>query len=317
MFKDFENEPSPVSPYPLFLRPVLCQKIWGGQKLSALFGKEAAAVENGDPVGESWELSVRPDGMSVIENGPLTGMTLGEALGCTLREDGSDFPLLVKFIDAGDRLSVQVHPNKTELWYIVSAEEGSELTLGLTDESAAEAESDPGLFKKRLFGGKEVEAALKRVRVKAGEFYLLPSGLIHAIGSGILIAEIQQNSNVTFRLYDYGRDRPLSVGEAADAVIAQKVFSAAPSLEQTKGQSKIDSGFFTAEAIVLSPAEKRTFRAEEGFVHLLCTGGGGILRGEKEYPIRAGQSCLLPRGCPDLELGTEHGISLIASAVQK
>ena len=198
--------------YPLKLKPAVKEIIWGGDKLKTAYGKEAPF----DKLAESWELTVRPDGMNVIENGEYAGMTLGEYIekaGNSVIAAGYDadrFPLLIKFIDARDRLSIQVHPSddyalaneneygKTEVWYIVEADEGAELVFGLSRDYTKEA------FDKAV-AENTVETLLNRVKVHAGEVYFIPSGLVHAIGAGILICEIQQNSNVTYRVYDYGR----------------------------------------------------------------------------------------------------------------
>ena len=198
--------------YPMKLIPAVKEIIWGGDKLKTAYGKSAPF----EKLAESWELPVRPDGMNVIENGDYAGMPLGEYI----EKAGNDviaagyaadrFPLLIKFIDARDRLSIQVHPSddyalaneneygKTEVWYIVEADEGAELVFGLTKDYTKEA------FDKAV-AENSVETMLRRVKVHAGEVYFIPSGLVHAIGAGILICEIQQNSNVTYRVYDYGR----------------------------------------------------------------------------------------------------------------
>ena len=184
--------------YPLKLSAVFKEIIWGGTRLKEEYGK----VCDLDKLAESWELTVRPDGMNVITNGEYAGMTLGEYLG----EEAKGFPLLIKLIDACDKLSIQVHPNdeyamknegeygKTEMWYIVDALPGSKLVYGLSGY-------DPDTFRKALADG-ECEKYLNYVDVKKGDVFFIPSGCVHAIGAGILIAEIQQSSKVTYRVYD-------------------------------------------------------------------------------------------------------------------
>ncbi|MBR4960188.1 MAG: mannose-6-phosphate isomerase, partial [Clostridia bacterium] len=189
-----------------------------------------------DKLAESWELTVRPDGMSIIDSGNYTGISLeefihyapGEILGKNGRKSDR-FPILIKFIDARDDLSIQVHPDdayglanegelgKMEMWYIVEATEDARLVYGLKDGCTMEA------FAKAVAEG-NTESVLRYVPVKAGECYFIPSGQVHAIGSGCLIAEIQQNSNVTYRVFDYNRKqadgslRQLHVAQALDVI---------------------------------------------------------------------------------------------------
>ncbi|MEH7013708.1 mannose-6-phosphate isomerase, class I [Neobacillus niacini] len=197
---------------PIFLQPVFQERIWGGQKLRTEFRYE---IPN-DMTGEAWVISAHPHGPSTITNGPLAGKTLADAwnvhkgLFNKNADEQGEYPLLVKILDAADDLSVQVHPNdqfarevegvpygKTECWYVLRAEEGTELVLGhyaKTKEELAEM-IDQGQWDKLL----------RRVKVKAGDFVYVPSGTIHAIGKGIVILETQQSSDITYRVYDYDR----------------------------------------------------------------------------------------------------------------
>ena len=199
--------------YPLRLTYTAKTALWAGNRLTAEWGKKGES----DRISETWELSVRPREMAEILNGEGKGMTL-EAYFAACGADcvspayrlGDRFPLLVKLIDAADSLSVQVHPDdayaarvegdsgKTEMWYIVEAEEGASLVYGLKKNF------DEAAFRAALAEGK-VEELLNYVPVHKGDVFFIPQGLVHAIGKGILIAEIQENSNVTYRVYDYGR----------------------------------------------------------------------------------------------------------------
>jgi len=174
--------------------------VWGGTRLKTEYGK----VSDMARIAESWELSCHPDGLSVIANGEYAGRTLAECLGNT-----DNFPIIVKLIDAADNLSVQVHPNKAESWYILDAAPDSELILGFTRELTR------GEFRERIENGTLFDV-LNRVKVKKGDVFFIPSGTVHAIGKGVLIAEVQQNSNITYRVYDYGRGRELHVNEAVE-----------------------------------------------------------------------------------------------------
>lgn len=199
--------------YPLKLRAPLKSYLWGGTKLKARYGKETAL----ETVAESWELACRPEGCSVIENGAFSGRTLesyvqavGRAVLGKRAASCEDFPLLVKLIDACGDLSVQVHPDdaradqaageagKTELWYIVDAEPGASLLYGFAREIS------PAEFKRRIADNTLLEVC-NRVRVRRGDVFFIPAGTLHAIGKGTLVAEVQQNSNTTYRIYDYGR----------------------------------------------------------------------------------------------------------------
>ncbi|RHW30347.1 mannose-6-phosphate isomerase, class I [Oceanobacillus profundus] len=197
---------------PIFLQPVFQERIWGGQKLNTQFNYEIPY----EHTGEAWVVSAHPNGPSVIENGPLKGKTLadawlehGELFNKGKDNDGA-YPLLVKVLDAADDLSVQVHPNdqfaqevedvpygKTECWYVLSAEEGAELVLGHHATTREELED--------MIDRGEWDQLLRRVSVQAGDFVYVPSGTIHAIGKGIVILEIQQSSDITYRVYDYDR----------------------------------------------------------------------------------------------------------------
>lgn len=195
------------------LKPAFKDYIWGGKKLVEEYGKEF----QGERLAESWELSCHPDGESVIASGEYAGKTLS----AYIREKGfgilgrncrrfSDFPILIKLIDAHDNLSVQVHPDngyalrnegqygKTEMWYIVDCEPGAFLYYGFSRPVSEEE------FRRRIADNTLLEV-LNRVDVQKGDVLFIESGTIHAIGKGIVIAEIQQNSNITYRVYDYGR----------------------------------------------------------------------------------------------------------------
>lgn len=196
---------------PIKVIPAFKDYIWGGQKLRTVYGKKTDL----SPLAESWELSCHPDGPSII----LGGEDAGKTLECYIREnpaclgtgyDNKELPILIKLIDAQDNLSVQVHPNdeqakvwenqngKTEMWYVVQADEGAMMTCGMKKDTSKED------FQKAILDN-TVGDLLNTVPSKAGDVFFVEAGTVHAIGKGNVIAEIQQNSNVTYRLYDYGR----------------------------------------------------------------------------------------------------------------
>ena len=212
------------------LEPTFKDYLWGGTRLRTDFGKKC----DFDKVAESWELSCHKDGSSVVASGEFKGLTLaeyiekkGKAVLGTDCEKFENFPILIKLIDAKDNLSVQVHPNneyaqrvegeygKTEMWYIVDCDEGAELLYGFKKEISKEE------FAERIANNTLLEVT-NSVPVKKGDVFFIEAGTLHAIGKGILIAEIQQNSNTTYRIYDYGRvgkdgkPRELHVEKAKD-----------------------------------------------------------------------------------------------------
>lgn len=309
--------------YPYKLHGVTKSPIWGGTRLLKDWNKTSDEAT----IGESWELTVRKSEKSIVCNGALAGKTVEEVLtldpcaimGTTAMQNG-EFPLLVKLLDAGDRLSVQVHPDddyaarvendrgKTEMWYIVEADEGAEIICGLADGVSAED------YANAVASGSP-EAALKHQPVQPGETYFIPSGLPHAIGKGILIAEIQQNCDLTYRVYDYNRRdkngnlRELHVEKALDVI---RPFSNeeieriryANCTEKKDQHLLADCVYFRVERMELTEAT-RTIATNGYLCHLLCLGGTADLCGEGYIEqIQKGDSVLLPAALNQTEI---HG----------
>ncbi len=218
--------------YPLIFQPLLKQRVWGGRKLEQLYQKP---LPPGVPIGESWEISDRSGDVSSITNGPLAGKDLHwlvehhrqELLGSTKLQHGR-FPLLVKILDAEQKLSLQVHPPpdkaarlggepKTEMWFIADAAPGAELFVGLKRGITREE------FERKITDG-TIADCFHRFTVKAGDAMFLPSGRVHAIGAGLVIFEIQQNSDTTYRVFDWnrlgldGKPRPLHIPESLASI---------------------------------------------------------------------------------------------------
>ena len=296
---------------PLRMKPCYKEYLWGGTRLKTEFGKTDAP----DIAAESWELACHPDGMSVVAEGPLKGKTVVE-LGELDRDGfwGSDcrggkFPVLVKLIDAKQMLSIQVHPSdataaageqgKAEMWYIVDCAPQAFLYYGFSQEIDADE-----LLRRAEDG--TVCDVLNKVPVSKGDvFYILP-GTIHAIGAGIMIAEIQQNSNTTFRVYDYqrrgadGKLRPLHLERAA------AVMDYTPVVPE---ECKANSGMWFPEFSMTEMFSCKYFRAYcidvhdcarlacdgRSFQHLQCVDGRGVICcGDEEYPFERGESFLMP-----------------------
>ena len=291
--------------YPLKLSCVLKSPIWSGEKLKNGWGKHSDS-----PIGESWELSVRKNENSVVENGALSGRTLASIIdeyGPRITAGAftsKDFPLLVKLIDAGDDLSVQVHPNddyaarveadrgKTEMWYVLDCDEGAALYYGFTRDVTRE-EYEDAIKEGRLTD------ILNRVNVQRGDVFFIPAGTVHAIGAGILICEIQQNSNTTYRVYDYNRRdkdgnlRPLHVAKALEVSSLQK----SPDLPATPDGADVllaECEYF--EVRRLRVCGECTISADEtSFISLMATDGQGTLSYEGgSIPFTKGDSLFIP-----------------------
>ena len=294
--------------YAMKLNPVYKEIIWGGSKLKTDFGKECDL----DKLAESWELTVRHDGMNTIANGEYAGMTLEEYLG----KDAAGFPLLIKLIDACDKLSIQVHPDdeyarvnegeygKTEMWYIVDALPGAQLVYGLKDY-------DKESFKQAVAEG-TLEKHLNYVDVHKGDVFFIPSGCVHAIGAGILIAEIQQSSNVTYRVYDYnrrgadGKLRPLHVEKALDVIVdyTEDQINAIRYEDGYNESYLANCKYFKVEHLFGSC----TLNAERSFIHVLCLDGEGTIDGNT---AQKGDSFFIPKGCENVII--EGNLEIITS----
>ncbi len=300
------------------LYPECKDNIWGGVKLKEKYGKQT----DKDPVAESWELSFHKDGPTRLENGATLQDTATEQdLGKNCK-DFPFFPMLAKLIDAKQDLSVQVHPSdayalknensfgKTEMWYIVEAEKGAGIYLGFKrDVTKAEYET--------AIKNHTLTDLLNFFEVQAGECYFIPSGTIHAIGSGCLICEIQQNSNLTYRVYDYGRkdkngkERELHVEKALKVTALEKYEYDPLSIATAQGELLGLSRYFTTTAVCVS-GEKSIFVDKNTFKCVTCVSGEGTIDGKK---VTLGDSWFVPAGSGEVLLtGNMH---LIAYEVRK
>lgn len=301
--------------YPLKLKPAFKDYLWGGTRLRDDFGKDC----DFDKVAESWELSCHKDGNSVVANGEYEGKTLaqyieaeGKAVLGTNCARFEQFPILIKLIDAKDNLSVQVHPNneyaqrvegeygKTEMWYIVDCDEGAELLYGFKKEVSKEE------FAERIQNNTLLEIT-QSVPVKKGDVFFIESGTLHAIGKGILIAEIQQNSNTTYRIYDYGRvgadgkPRQLHIDKAVEVtkLCPAKPYPVTASFEENGAVKRLLSKceYFTVYSVDIEKeacfnADETSFECIlnlEGEVKLTC--------GENELSLKKGETVFIPAGC--------------------
>lgn len=260
--------------YPLLFEPVLKAYVWGGRSLETLYGRE---LPDGI-VAESWEIAAHRDGASIVANGELAGKTLTEVhamYGMTLigrnsqwAQDRSRFPLLVKLLDARHRLSVQVHPDdtyarnhendelgKSEMWVVLHAEPEAQLILGVSQGT------NPSNFREALETD-SLAPYLHHLGVSTGDFICVPSGSLHAILGGTVLAEIQQNSNVTYRVFDWGRiseDRPLHIDQAMDVINFDQVEPGIPTPSEISSSNGVvreglcQNKYFTVERLNMSP----------------------------------------------------------------
>jgi len=292
--------------YPLKSVPVFKERIWGGQRLREVFGKD---LPPGKEIGESWEVADLPEGKSTIGNGPLRGQTLGEAVEryreeiTGVKDFPTPFPLLIKFLDAEDVLSVQVHPDaetcrrmgrgqpKTECWYIIQAQPGAVIYKGLKKGVTREQFA-------RAIETQDVASLLAAVPAHVGECHYLPAGTVHALSAGLLIAEIQTPSDTTYRVFDWnradehGRPRPLHIEEALESIH----FDITPAtLPVTTVGRLVDSQYFkVAKGHQCANCELFLGR---GLMRVLIviTGGGAILSKDVEpVEVKAGDTLVIP-----------------------
>lgn len=299
----------------LKLIPAFKDYIWGGTKLRSDFNKDTDL----EKIAESWELSCHKDGNSIIESGKYKGLTLadyieksGKSVLGTNCEKFENFPILIKLIDAKDNLSVQVHPEneyalkaegeygKTEMWYIVDCDEGASLLYGFKKDISKEE------FSQRIENNTLLEVT-ESVKVKKGDVFFIEAGTLHAIGEGILIAEIQQNSNTTYRIYDYGRvgvdgkPRELHINKAVDVT---KLSPAKPyprsNPEKLEGYTKTllsSCEYFTVFSLDIESSAK-LFADRTSFNSLLVLDGEAKLKtNDGEMLLNKGDSIFIPADC--------------------
>ncbi len=320
--------------YPLTFHPIFKERVWGGRRLEQLYHK---ALPPGVPIGESWEISDRPGDGSVIANGPMAGKDLrwlmeqhaAELLGAAASEHRR-FPLLVKILDAQDTLSLQVHPPaalaarlggepKTEMWYVAEAAPQAQLYVGLK-RGVTRAE-----FERKLRAGAVAEC-FHRVGVRAGDAMSLPSGRVHALGSGLVIFEIQQNSDTTYRVFDWnrlgldGKPRQLHVAQSlasidfADfepALVRGGFAGTGPA----KVRALVRDPLFTVEAWQLEPASAAPLAPGRAHILGLLNGRLCVRHGQAELWLAPGQFCLVPASLDTVELRAEAAASFLRADV--
>ncbi len=311
--------------YPLQFEPILKERIWGGTKLKTFLNKPITS----DITGESWEISTVENDVSIIANGSLKGKSLNQVinefpeavLGMKVYEQfGIQFPLLFKYLDAREDLSIQLHPNdelakkrhnsfgKTEMWYVMQADADSRLIVGFKEKSSPEE------YRKHIHD-KTIIDILDTKKVKQGDVFFLATGTIHAIGAGIVIAEIQQTSDITYRIYDFdrvdanGNKRELHVDLSLEAINydtieAQKFYS---KVENVSNEI-VNCNYFTTNFIPLD-GNTRIYKHGEFFTVYMCVDGEFQLTiDDINYTYKKGDTILLPACLTDFQLSGKASI---------
>lgn len=328
--------------YPMVFKPNLHTVVWGGRQL--IPWKRLPA--NDEPIGESWEVSAVPSSPSIIDNGVWAGRSLidvindmpEEILGAAVaRRYKNQLPLLVKFIDAEKDLSIQVHPNdemamrehnkfgKTEMWYVIDAKPGAYLYAGFKEALTPEE------YKRKVADG-TITDVLARHEVHSGDVFYLPAGRVHAICGGILLAEVQQTSDVTYRIYDYnrpgldGKPRELHTELAAKALDFnvhdeyRTLYSVNESpFRGNHGSAShvIDSDFFSVRIVEVDQRFHRNLVKYDSFIITMCLKGSCHIRmrsTQDEVVLREGNSCLIPAAIADYDVEPLEGHSLLLDA---
>ncbi len=317
--------------YPLKFEPIFKYRIWGGNKLKNILNKTEAPAKT----GESWEISGVEDSLSVVSNGPLAGNTIhelievymGDLLGDQIYEKfGEEFPLLIKLIDANDILSIQVHPGdelarerhqaygKTEMWYIIQAEAGSVLYTGFNRELDKEG------YLNHLKNN-TIKESLNLETAKPGDVFFIPAGRVHATGAGILFAEIQQTSDITYRIFDWnrvdidGKARELHTDLALDAIDfkIQKEYKTEYTREANGTREILTCDYFTTNIISLDKAMEKDYFEIDSFIIYMCIEGSFTIHSEKNQPthIKKGETVLIPAILNNIRLDPDGPTSIL------
>lgn len=308
--------------YPLKFSPVFKEKIWGGKRIHSHFGMDFSPLAN---CGEAWLLSGYKHNVSVVSNGFLAGNALdelieiymGDLVGEKVYEKfDADFPLLIKILDSTDWLSIQVHPDdeaakemglangKTEMWYVAEAAGDAQLINGF------EQKVSPGHFIEAVELGR-LEGILHYENAKSGDVFDIPAGRVHALGPGLLIFEIQQSSDSTFRIYDFGRlgddgkPRDLHTAEALKVLDFNSIHLAAVDYPRIQGQTVplVQNEYFCTRLMHFGTSVVKDYSGLDSFVVLLCVEGSCILSGNgTDYQLNAGELVLIPATLEQVEL---------------
>ena len=318
--------------YPLKFHPILKERLWGGTKLKTVLGKSVSS----DITGESWEISGVQGDISIVANGALAGTSLQqlidhraqELLGKSVTERfGKEFPILIKFIDAKQDLSVQLHPNdklakerhnsfgKTEMWYVMDADDDANLIVGFNRDVAKEEYAE-SLKKDSLLD------LLNYEKVKRGDTFFINTGKVHAIGAGVLLAEIQQTSDVTYRIFDFNRKdkngnlRELHTEQALDAIDYQKKddFKVDYSTHTNMVNAVVDCPYFKTDYVHLTENWLKDLSQTDSFTILMCVNGAAhVSNDEGTVEVNRGETVLVPAVSNSITIKTDSAEFLAVS----
>lgn len=321
--------------YPLKFKTIFKDKIWGGHKINTYLYKDFSPLPN---CGETWEVSGVKNDVSVVANGDLQGESLADILvkyqadlvGQKVYERfGNEFPLLVKFIDASEDLSIQVHPDdelakkrhnslgKTEMWYIMEADPGSTLISGFNRPL------DEQTYLEKFNSGHLTDILNKETAV-AGDVFFLPAGRVHTIGKGLLLAEIQETSDITYRIYDFdrvdanGNKRELHTEEALAAIDfkAYPEYKTSYTPKENGTANLVTSSHFITNLVNFSQPTHKDYTALDSFViHVCVEGAYNLVFDGKTYPVKAGECLLLPNTVKQVQLETTTGFKLLETYI--
>ena len=315
--------------YPLKFKPILKSKIWGGDKLVNQLNKRSTS----NKIGESWELSGVPENLSEVANGPLKGRDLKQLIQ-TYKDDlvgekvynkfTDEFPLLIKFIDAADTLSVQLHPDdalakkrhnsfgKTEMWYIVDHDEDGFIIADLKEKFNEEQ-------LRELVDKGELQQHLKAYPTEKGDTFFISPGLVHAIGKGVLLAEIQQTSDITYRLFDWnrkddqGNERELHIEDSMEAVDLS--LTAQPKVDYDKRAEQVelvDNRYFTTSRLNLNTAKEIDLSRRDSFtIFINVSGKVEFAYKGQAYSLSMGETVLIPAIIDKLQLTPDSTATLL------
>lgn len=321
--------------YPLTFTTIFKDKLWGGRKINTVLGKNYGDLPN---CGETWEISGVKGNVSVVDNGELAGRSLrdliaeykGRLMGNRVYEQfGDEFPLLIKFIDANDDLSIQVHPDdelakkrhdsfgKTEMWYIMQSDPGSTLITGFNQEVNRESYQ-------QTFNEGRLTDILNREPAESGDVFYLPAGRVHTIGKGLLLAEIQQTSDVTYRIYDFdrkdaeGNTRELHVEAALDAIDYSfyDEYKTKYPADTDALVEVVRSDYFHTRKMALKSPMSRDYSSVDSFVIVVVVEGQGKIETDAgSIEVKAGQALLIPAELEGATFQPEGSLTVLEAVV--
>ncbi|WP_121966103.1 type I phosphomannose isomerase catalytic subunit [Myroides sp. N17-2] len=311
--------------YPILFRPILKDRIWGGTKLKSILGKDI----DSDEVGESWEISGISSDISIVANGEYEGLNLNELIDkypvdilgeSIIARFDRQFPLLFKFLDAKEDLSIQLHPNdtlaqrrhssfgKTEMWYVMQADEGAKVVVDFKEGVQQED------YLEHL-ESKTLPSILKEIPVKKGDVFFIETGTVHAIGAGVLLAEIQQTSDITYRVYDWdrldaqGNSRELHIDMALEAInYEEKTVELTYNKVVNTNNHVVECPFFSVNYIPLSGTYTKIKDTSRFYLYVCTEGKAEIIIGGETYFLNCGDTVLIPAAVSEIILKGEATI---------